>query len=82
MSLKDIRYDGSEKLNVKNLATGIKASKKEKEPLILKTAENMARAAELQEKLDKRAETIRLYVALFCSMVACLVMLGGLFLLE
>ena len=36
--------------------------------------------AELQEKLDKRAETIRLYVALFCSMVACLVMLGGLFL--
>ena len=51
MSLKDIRYDGSEKLNVKNLATGIKASKKEKEALILKTAENMARAAELQEKL-------------------------------
>lgn len=36
--------------------------------------------AELQEKFDKRAETIRLYVALFCSMVACLVMLGGLFL--
>ena len=36
--------------------------------------------AELQEKLDKRAETIRLYVAFFCSIVACLVMLGGLFL--
>ena len=36
--------------------------------------------AELQEKIDKRAEEIQLYVALFCSMVACLVMLGGLFL--
>ena len=38
--------------------------------------------AKLQERLDKRAETIRLYVAFFCSIVACLVMLGGLFLLE
>ena len=36
--------------------------------------------AELQEKLDKRAEEIQLAVALFCSIVACLVMLGGLFL--
>ena len=36
--------------------------------------------AELQEKLDKRAEKIQLAVALFCSMVACLVMFGGLFL--
>ena len=36
--------------------------------------------AELQEKFDKRAEEIQLTVALFCSMVACLVMLGGLFL--
>ena len=32
---------------------------------------------ELQEKIDKREEEIQLYVALFCSMVACLVMLGG-----
>ena len=36
--------------------------------------------AKLQEKLDKKAEEIQLVVALFCSMVACLVMLGGLFL--
>jgi hypothetical protein len=36
--------------------------------------------AELQEKLDKRAEEIQLTVALFCSGTACLVMLGGLFL--
>ena len=36
--------------------------------------------AELQEKIDKRSEEIQLAVALFCSMVACLVMLGGLFL--
>ncbi len=36
--------------------------------------------AELQEKLDKSAEKIQLAVALFCSMVACLVMFGGLFL--
>ena len=36
--------------------------------------------AELQEKFDKRAEKIQLAVALFCSMAACLVMLGGLFL--
>ena len=36
--------------------------------------------AELQEKLDKRAEKMQIAVALFCSMVACLVMLSGLFL--
>ena len=36
--------------------------------------------AELQEKFDKKAEEIQLVVALFCSMVACLVMIGGLFL--
>ncbi len=36
--------------------------------------------AELQGKFNKRAEEIQLAVALFCSMVACLVMLGGLFL--
>lgn len=36
--------------------------------------------AELQEKLNKRAEKIQIAVALFCSMVACLVMLGGRFL--
>ena len=40
-------------------------------------SEDSMERAELQEKFDKRAETIQLYVALFCSMVACLVMLGG-----
>ena len=43
-------------------------------------SEDSMERAELQEKIDKRAEEIQLYVALFCSMVACLVMLGGLFL--
>lgn len=36
--------------------------------------------AELQEKADKRAEKTQLAVALFCGGIACLVMLGGLFL--
>ena len=36
--------------------------------------------ADLKEKFDKRAEEIQIAVALFCSGVACLVMLGGLFL--
>ena len=36
--------------------------------------------AELQEKLDKRAEETQLAVSLFCNGTACLVMLGGLFL--
>ena len=39
-----------------------------------------AERAELQEKYDKRSEEIQLTVALFCSGIACLVMLGGLFL--
>ena len=39
-----------------------------------------AEHAELQEKFDKRTEKNQLGVALFCSTVACLVMLGGLFL--
>ena len=43
-------------------------------------SEDSMERAELQEKIDKRAEEIQLYVALFCSMVECLVMLGGLFL--
>lgn len=41
---------------------------------------DLVERAELQEKLDKRAEKMQIAVALFCSMVACLVMLGGLFL--
>ena len=43
-------------------------------------SEDSMERAELLEKLDKRSEEIKLYVALFCSMAACLVMLGGLFL--
>ena len=38
--------------------------------------------AELQEKIDKRSEEIQLAVAFFCSIVACFVMLGGLFLVK
>ena len=51
MSLKDIRYDGSERVEVKKLSTGAGDAKKEKKALILKTEENMAQAAVLQEKL-------------------------------
>lgn len=51
MSLKDIRYDGSEKVEVKKLPTGAGDAKKEKKALILRTEENMAQAAVLQEKL-------------------------------
>ena len=43
-------------------------------------SEDSRERAELQEKLDKRAEEIQLAVALFCGGTACLVMLGGLFL--
>ena len=41
-------------------------------------SEDTGERAELQEKLDKRAEEIQLAVALFCTVTACLVMLGGL----
>ena len=43
-------------------------------------SEDALERAELQEKLDKRAEETQLAVSLFCSGTACLVMLGGLFL--
>lgn len=43
-------------------------------------SEDSMERAELQEKYDKRAEEIQLVVALFCSVTACFVMLGGLFL--
>ncbi len=41
-------------------------------------SEDLMERAELQEKFDKRAEKIQFVVAIFCSMAACLVMLGGL----
>ena len=43
-------------------------------------SEDSVERAELQEKLDKKAEETQLAVTLFCSMVACLIMLGGLLL--
>lgn len=43
-------------------------------------SEDSVERAELQEKSDKKAEEAQLAVALFCSMVACLIMLGGLLL--
>lgn len=36
--------------------------------------------AGLQEEFDRKAEETQLAISVFCSMVACLVMLGGLFL--
>ena len=43
-------------------------------------SEDSMERAELQEKYDKRAEESQLVVALFWSVTACFVMLGGLFL--
>ena len=40
--------------------------------------ENPVEQSELQETSDKRAEEIQLAIALFCTVMACLVMLGGL----
>ena len=51
MSAKDCRYDGSRKLNVKNLSTDAGSEKERKKELQQKTAENIQRAAELQERL-------------------------------
>ena len=51
MSVKEYRYDGSKKLNLKDLRTNAGDRKKDKEILVAKTAENITKAAELQEKL-------------------------------
>ena len=51
MSLKDYCFDGSQELKIKNMPTGAGEYKAMKEELITLTAENIARAAELQEKL-------------------------------
>lgn len=51
MSAKDYRYDGSRKLNIRNLSTDAGDEKEHKKELQQKTAENIARAAELQERL-------------------------------
>ena len=41
--------------------------------------EDPVERAELQEGSDKRAEEMQLGIALFCTVTACLVMLGGLY---
>lgn len=51
MSAKEYRYDGSRKLNIRNLSTDAGEEKARKKELQQKTVENIARAAELQEKL-------------------------------
>lgn len=51
MSAKDCRYDGSKKVLLKELSTTAGDNKARKAELVAKTAENIARAAELQERL-------------------------------
>ena len=51
MSAKEFLFDGSRKVSLKNMPTTAGDRKKDKAELIEKTAENIARAAELQEKL-------------------------------
>lgn len=51
MELKDYRFDGDEKLKLKDMPTGYTGDKKDKEDLIRKTQENITEAALLQEKL-------------------------------
>ena len=51
MSAKDYLFDGSRKASLKNMPTTAGDRKKDKAELVEKTAKNIARAAELQEKL-------------------------------
>ncbi len=51
MPLTAYRYDGSRSIRVKELATGVNMSSKEKKALVAKTEHNMAQVAILQEKL-------------------------------
>lgn len=51
MPIKDYRYDGSRKLDLKNEPTGAAEYKAAKEAMVAKTQENILHAAELQEKL-------------------------------
>ena len=50
-SVKDFRYDGSDKLVLKRLPTGAEGLPEEKAVYVKKTKENIAKAAALQEKL-------------------------------
>ena len=57
MSIKDYRFDGTKKLVIREMPTGAdRAVKDQKAELIAKTAENIARAAELQERLYAAGE--------------------------
>ena len=57
MSAKEFRFDGTKKLVIKDLPTAVNADlKAHKEELIAKTQENIARAAELQERLYAAGE--------------------------
>ena len=56
MSAKDYRYDGTRKVCLKDVPTTAGDRKKDKAELIEKTAENIARAAELQERLYAAGE--------------------------
>ncbi len=51
MSLKDYCFDGSRELRISEMPTGAGEHKADKQVLITMTAENIARACELQEKL-------------------------------
>lgn len=51
MSLKDCCFDGSRTLKIKDLSTDVGSEKSKKQELIAQTAENITRAAILQEKL-------------------------------
>ncbi|MDO4484283.1 MAG: polyphosphate kinase 2 family protein [Clostridia bacterium] len=51
MSIKDFRFDGEKKLNLKNEPTGAGDMKLRKKELVAKTAQNIAEAAQLQEML-------------------------------
>lgn len=51
MSLKDCRFDGSRTLKIKDLSTDVGSEKSKKQELVAQTAENITRAAILQEKL-------------------------------
>lgn len=57
MSAKDYRFDGTKKLNIREMPTGVSPERKgAKAELIAKTAANISRAAELQERLYAAGE--------------------------
>ena len=51
VSLKDYRFDGEKKLNIRSMPTDAGEEKERKAELVRKTKENIARACELQERL-------------------------------